>query len=348
MDMTDWFPTDRQQRIDLPLYERELRDFLPDRVYDIHTHIGLPEHMGPISAERIAESWALEVSPPLPIEGLAEAQAGLFPGKRVRSLAFAMPVRECNLPDGNAYVAKGIADNRIDGLLVSDPTWSAEVLANYLDDGGYLGLKPYPDLCRDKPAGEVGIPDYFPEAHQKLADERGLIVMLHIPRKERLRDPRNQQELREIANRYSNIKLIVAHIGRAYTMSYVENALPALDDCPSLVYDFAANLNEDVLAFTLREVGPQRLLYGSDLPVTLMRGVREYDGDKYINYTDGDYSWNVNRKPPEIEAEYTFYLYQQLLAFKRAAERIGLSSADVADVMCGNAERLVAGVTTAS
>ena len=358
-------PSARHADVDLPFYDSELRGFLPERIYDCHVHIGLSEHLDPIAPERVAEMWALDVSPPLPTEELNSAQAMLFPGKSVRSLAFGMPIRECHLPEANAYVAKGIADNAVDGLLVTDPTWSADVLANLLDEGWYVGLKPYPDLARgvtvahsapdaarqsrngDTPRlvqEEVGIPDFFPEAHQELADERGLIVMMHIPRRERLRDPRNQAELREIVTRHPGIKLIVAHIGRAYTMSFAEPGLRALADCPSLHYDFAANLNEDVLELALRMVGPQRLLYGSDLPITLMRGVREHVGDTYLNFTDGGYSWNKDRKPPEIEAQYTFYLYEQLLAFKRAAERVGLSAADVADVMGGNARRLVAEV----
>ena len=332
---------DRHITVDLPLYDRELRGFLPERIYDIHTHIGLAEHLDPITPERVAESWALDVSPPIPTEELSAAQAMLFPGKSVRSLAFGMPIRECHLPEANAYVAKAVADNAADGLLLTDPAWSADALANLLDDGGFIGLKPYPDLYRDAPTGEAGIPQYFPEAHQEVADERGLIVTMHIPRKERLRDPRNQAELREVAARHPGIQLIVAHIGRAYTMSFAEPGLRALAECESLYYDFSANLNEDVIELTLRTVGPRRLLYGSDLPITLMRGVREHVGDRYINYTDGSYSWNKDRKPPEVEARYTFYLYEQLLAFKRAAERVGLSADDVADVMGGNARRLV-------
>ncbi|HCU36303.1 MAG TPA: hypothetical protein DGT21_12905 [Armatimonadetes bacterium] len=135
--------------------------------------------------------------------------------------------------------------------------------------------------------------------------------------------------------------MVIAHIGRAYTMSFAEPGLQALADVESLYYDFSANLNEDVIELALRTVGPRRLLYGSDLPILLMRGVREYDGDKYINFTDADYPWNTNRKSPEVEAGYTFYVYEQLLSLKRAAERAGLGAADVARVMYENAAELV-------
>ena len=134
-----------------------------------------------------------------------------------------------------------------------------------------------------------------------------------------------------------------ARIGAdSFVWRVAEPGLAALRDCTTLYHDFAMNLNADVLELALREVGPDRLLYGSDLPVCLMRGVREYDGDAYINYSDGDYTWNTpdRRKPPEIEANYTFYLYEQLRSLKRAAARVGLGQSDVEKVMGLNARTL--------
>ena len=38
----------------------------------------------------------------------------------------------------------------------------------------------------------------------------------------------------------------------------------------------------------------------------------------------------------------SFFLYEELLAFRQAAEAVGLSADDVADVMYNNAARLIA------
>ena len=48
-------------------------------------------------------------------------------------------------------------------------------------------------------------------------DELGAIVMLHIPRNGRLKDPVNLAQIMEIKQEFPNIRLIIAHIGRAYT-----------------------------------------------------------------------------------------------------------------------------------
>ncbi len=50
--------------------------------------------------------------------------------------------------------------------------------------------------------------------------------------------------------------------------------LPHFADDPGLYFDISANLNADVFHYALGTIGPERLLFGSDLPVTMMRGVR--------------------------------------------------------------------------
>ncbi|MEN6643193.1 MAG: amidohydrolase family protein [Armatimonadia bacterium] len=344
--MTTLIDPSRYQRVDLPIFEQEFADFLPERVYDAHVHVALPEHTRPVPAEAIADSWASEAPHELSLDQLAEVQQAFFPRRATRSLVFTMPTTWFDIEAGNAYVASGIAAGAVDGLLVTRPEWPAEHVHDLVKSGGFLGFKPYPGLVGSRSDDTVTLSDYFPPAHQELADALGLIVLLHLPRPERLRDPRNQAELHELVALRPNLRLIVAHIGRSYTMSYAEPGLAGLRDLPHVYYDFAMNLNPQVLELALREVGAERLLYGSDLPICLMRGVREYDGDSYINFSDENYTWNTpdRRKSPDEEAQYTFYLYEELRAFKWAAQQVGLSAQQVAQVMGQNAERLVAEV----
>lgn len=335
---------DRYQRVDLPIFREEFDGFLPPSIYDAHVHVALPEHVPAVPQEAIKDSWASEAPRHLSLAQLAEVQGQFFPGRTTRSLAFTMPTTYADLEAGNAYIASGIAAGSIDGLLVTRPEWPADRVRTLIREGGFLGFKPYPGLVGSRSDDTVCIDDYFPPAHQEIADELGLIALIHLPRPERLRDPRNLAELHQLVARRPHIRVIVAHIGRSYTMSFAEPGLAALRDLPGLYHDFAMNLNPEVIELALREIGPGRLLYGSDLPVCLMRGVREYDGDSYLNFSDGDYQWNTpdKRKSPEEEARYTLYIYEELRAFKQAAQSAGLSAAEVAAVMGGNAEGLVA------
>jgi hypothetical protein len=333
----------RYASVDLPLFREQLDGFLPDEVYDCHVHLIAPEHTTPPTPEQIAESWAYEAPHELTLEQLTGVQSLIFPGRRVRSLAFASPAPNVDISAGNRYVAGAIASGQADGLLVTRPEWPVEQVREQMLRGGFLGFKPYPGLVGTR-ADDVPLEAFFPPDHQALADELGLIVMLHIGRPERLRDPDNLREIRELRTTRPNLRLILAHIGRAYTLSYAAPGLQALSDLPDVYYDFAMNLNAEVMALTLQTIGPRRLLYGSDLPIALMRGVREHDGDCYINFSDGDYHWNTpdRRKSPAEEARYSLYLYEELLAFQEAARQVGLSPEDVAAIMGGTARELVA------
>jgi hypothetical protein len=324
--------------IDREVYQRELDSWLPEVITDCHVHLGLLEHWGPVSPQRYDAIWAMEVARSQSWEQLRAAYRLLFPGRRVRALAFGWVYREVDIERNNAYVLAGARDRANDAraLLVTRPHDDPVIIERALADG-FLGIKPYPDLA---PAPEPSIYDFLPPAHLAALDRAGGLLMLHLPRRGRLGDPDNLRELIEIADAYPRVNVIIAHIGRAYCLSTAQRGLPRLADRPRLLFDTAANLNADVFRFALDTVGPDRLLFGSDLPITLIRGTRDHLGEEYVNWTDGDYSWNRRRKPPEEEARYTFFLYEELRALIAAVQRAGLGREALAKIMHGNAARL--------
>ena len=74
----------------------------------------------------------------------------------------------------------------------------------------------------------VGEPDFFTPDQLKKMDELGAIVMLHIPRHGRLKDPVNIAQIIELKQCFPNIRLIIAHIGRAYVRGDVGDAFRQL------------------------------------------------------------------------------------------------------------------------
>jgi uncharacterized protein len=97
----------------------------------------------------------------------------------------------------------------------------------------------------------------------------------------------------------------------------------------------------------LRAVGPKRVVFGSDLPVVRMRMRRICENGFYVNLVPrglyGDVSDDPHMREVDEEegAELSFFMYEELLAFRQAAEAVGLSTEDVADVMYNNAARLI-------
>lgn len=318
---------------DIRIYEEELCPWLPERIIDGHVHIGLNEHCAPISEERLRTNWAYEVGVTQSWESYRQAVEALFPKQQVSALVMGVPFREMDLALNNEYVISGVPGPDTKALFMSSPDWSPDVIEQAFERG-FVGLKPYPDLVvSDSPPS---IFDFLPHEHLKVLDRRSGILLLHIPRPGRIADRDNIAEIREICSRYPNVKVIVAHIGRAFCLPTALAGLPSLADCRNLWFDNSANLNADVMAFAIELLGPERIIYGSDLPITLIRGMREYDGDNYTNFTDGDYSWNTVRKPPEVEATYTYYLYEELRALIAGVRRAGLGREAVARIMYSN------------
>jgi hypothetical protein len=100
-------------------------------------------------------------------------------------------------------------------------------------------------------------------------------------------------------------------------------------------------MNVGVHRFALETLGPKRILYGSDNPIFYMRGRRQYRGKMYVNRTSYPFFFNREREPPEVEAGYTLYMYEELWAIRRACQELGLGAADVEALFQGNARRLI-------
>ena len=173
--------------------------------------------------------------------------------------------------------------------------------------------------------------------------------MLHIPRNGRLKDPVNLAQIMEIKQEFPNIRLIIAHIGRAYTKEDVGNAFETLDQAPDLMYDFCANCCEYAITEVIRHAGVKHVMYGTDMPILRMRTHRIEENGTYINlvppglYGDPKQDKHLREVSAEEAEKITFFLYEELLAFKRACKTLGLTKQDVEDIMYNNAHDLIEG-----
>ena len=106
------------------------------------------------------------------------------------------------------------------------------------------------------------------------------IIILHIPRKERLADSLNIEQLLEIDEQYPNAKVIVAHVGRSYCNRYGDKGLEGLKYSKNIMFDISANTNQFVFDKLIETVGVDRILFGSDLPIFAVHAKRICKGDK--------------------------------------------------------------------
>lgn len=323
------------------IYDKELKNFLPSCIIDCHTHIYKKE-FSPFGAHNGGSSWTDRVADELTVEDLVQTNNVLFPDKKVIPLIFGGVLQ--NLKQTNDYVLECGQKYGFPMLYRTDYSMTPDFLESEVKRG-FSGLKPYLSNCPPHiPAKDVTIFDFLPKSHLEVANKNGWVIMLHIPRDKRLRDEVNLSQLSEIEKNYPDVKLIVAHIGRAYAKEDFGNAFEILRQTKNLMFDFTANLLDEAMIEAVRTVGVKRFLYGSDLPIAKMRMYRIVENGEYFNIVPkglyGDVK-NEQHMRETDEKNITNMLYEQLLAFKRASKALSLNDSDIEDIMCLNAARLL-------
>lgn len=337
------------KEVDRQFYEQKLQAFLPDRIIDIHTHvwpdrIRLASSGSPVRAV----TWPSLVAKENPIEDLFETYRLMFPGKDVKPLIFSQVSMDYDIAAGNQYVRECAERYRLPSLMVARPEQSASEFEDGIKRGGFLGCKVYLNFSAPYiPEKEIRIYDFLPPHQLEVLNRHGWIVMLHIPRDGRLKDPVNLAQMLEIERRYPSLKLIIAHVGRAYCPEDVGNAFDILAETKNMMFDFSANTNTCVFRQLIRAAGPKRIVFGSDLPILRMRTRRICENGSYVNLVPaglyGDVSGDSHmREVTGAEADsISFFLYEEIESFRAAAEAECLTRANIEDIFHNNARMMI-------
>ena len=324
---------------DKKVWEEELCDFLPDKIFDAHMHIWEPGTRK--GGQKGCVTWTSIVAPDMTYENMVETYSKVFPGKQVKQLIMASPL--CDLKLGNDYTLKCAKQYGHPALYCTNwDTDEAEIFEALKN--GFCGIKPYQNNSPSYiPAAEVRIFDFLTPRQLEFMDKIHGTVILHIPRNLRLRDPINLAQLMEIDEKYPNAKVIVAHVGRAYIPSDVGDAFEILKHTKNLYFDFSANTSDFAMQKMFEAISTDRILFGTDMPFSKMRMYRIEENGTYVNVVPrgryGDVSKDPHMKESD-ETEITTFVYEELRAFKRAATAVGLTRDDVEKLMYKNAEKL--------
>lgn len=329
---------DYYEQVDRAIFEREFADWLPPRIFDVHTHSWLPTHnQQPLAAEDFGLIFEAQG---VSWEELAEAYRLLFPGKTVEWLAFGMPLPVIDRVTNNDYIAAQTDNQQTFGLLIPGLDDSADELWRLLQRGRFVGFKPYLAYVTWKDREAIRITDFVRPAQLEVAHEHHLPIMLHVPRNGRLADRDNLDDLTMIARDYPDAKIILAHAGRAYARSLINAGLDVVADMPNMYFDFSNVQADSVIYDMLRRVPIERLMYGSDIPVATVRGKLLMLNGQRITITRKPFPWSITTSEPN-QLRCTFMGYEQIRAMKTACDELGIDAAGVEQLFYSNARQLV-------
>jgi glutamate-1-semialdehyde 2,1-aminomutase len=327
--------------LDRRIWLEELEGLVPARVFDVHTHVYRWEFntdptkdSGPY-AEMVGRVW-----PESTWELLDACDAELMPGRTVERLCFGFPFTPaCDFLASNRFAAAQVAGKGTSrALMLVEPSMTADAIERQIDELGLVGLKPYRFYSRTGDAVDCRITDFLPEHQIAVADRRGLIVMLHLSRRQGIADPENLADLDRLTGRYANVKWILAHCARSYAAWAIEQAGDRLRRWPNVWYDTSSVCESDAIEALAQSVGPDRVMYGSDdLPVGVLRGKYIAFARAWAFLSETNHSLNLSHCDPRM----TLTRYEQLRAAARTARRLGLSREDIDNLFYGTARRLV-------
>jgi uncharacterized protein len=335
----------RCNTVDYPFYIEEIAPILPPAVLDFHAHTWRSSDWNMIPWEaREGGARYMVVQEDYPVHKLLGDGRRAFPDREYRAVCFGYPTPAADNDKDTAYVAsagrcRGLYPLMVAGAELGVPQ---DVLRERLGKGNFLGFKVFLNWWGDE-YGDKRVQDMLGPNEMSLADELGLVVLLHVPRSGRLSDPVIQQGVQWLSRGWPRARIVLAHCGRCYLPAEMARAAPSLRGLDNVYVDTSMVMDETVIRMVFDQIGPRRVLYATDFPVAAMRGRRVRVMDHWVDVVLDGYPPSAYRVGSSgIRA--TFMALEIALAIKSAARACGLSQEETRAVFYDNGMRLLEGV----
>jgi predicted TIM-barrel fold metal-dependent hydrolase len=323
---------------DLELFRRELDSFVPDVICDAHMHLWAKSHLPPTGYEAFRE---LEEDV-IDMAAYQQRMAELLPGRRVVGgliLPGSVGALREQIAAQNALTAAEVAGNpRWRGSMLVSPDMDPEHVRREVRRLGLSGLKCYHAQSGLSITWDADIPAYLPEAQVKVAHEEGLCITLHMVKARAAADRSNQHWIRHYCETYPDMQLILAHAARGFNPYHTIEGLAALAGLPNLWCDTSAVADAGAYEAIIEVLGHERLVYGTDFPVSHLRGRCVAIGDGFVWLYDDTLDWQTASFQP---LHPVFVGLESLRVLKQAAWHSRLTDSQVEDIFCNNGRRLL-------
>lgn len=319
---------------DLEIVRRRLGSFIPPDVFDAHAHLydlRMLDAPNSSAAQAVAPAVGLRVYD----ESLARWLNGSAPRE---GLFFAFPAKKLDTRAANRFVADELRSRPgSKGLLMIRPEDDPDSVAAEVAAQGWAGFKVYHLFGNRPDTQDCLIGEFLSDWAWEIADRRGLAIMLHLVRQRSLADPENQVYICEHCRRYPHARLILAHAARGFCGPHTVEGIDAIRGLDNVFFDTSAICEALPMEAILRTYGPSRLLFGTDFPVSEMRGKAITIGDGFYWIYHDSVDWNAWRM-----GQPTLVGIESVLAIQQACRTLCLKDADIEAIFAGNVRQLLA------
>ena len=325
--------------LDKKIWDEELNEFVPKKIYDIHTHIYRWKFNLDTEKENGPYKFQGQNFKNVSFNFLDEIDKKLMPNRRIERLAFPFPYNyPCDFDSSNKYVSNQVNNQSgSHNLILINPLMKKNEIIKSLQKSKAIGFKPYRTYSITGDIINCRIFDFITENQIALANEKKLIIMMHLAKKDGVADDENINDLIYLSEKYPDVKWILAHCARSYSAWGIEKAAKKLSKLKNIWYDCSTVCESDALDAIYMGVGLDRIMYGSDDAIGPMRGKYISFGMAWSNINEYNHSLNLNH----CDHRMTFIRYEQLRAMKRGARQIGLSTKQRKSLFYDTAKNLV-------
>ncbi len=311
----------------------ELKNFIPKEVLDIHFH---PYRLKDLN---LCENFVIKNGPENADMNEVRRCMNKFFGdnKFIGGLILGYPTAACDIDAVNNYVLEQVdRESESKGSICISPNYPISKVLHYLENPKIIGLKPYHVFSNQKPTFDSTISGFLPEWAWEIADERGLIITLHMVKDLAIADPLNQKEIQMMCTKYPNAKLVLAHAARCFHAPNARKGLKSLHGLENVWFDMAAICEVEPIIEIISEFGSKKLMWGSDFPVCMIRGRAVTLGMNFIWLQNDTIRWdlNTNCNPVLVGLE-------SLRALETAVYETSLKNEDVKNIFFNNAADLL-------
>lgn len=319
----------RYEMVDMPFYREVISPLMPDSLLDFHTHSWKKDQW--IASVSKYMSTELEYD----MDTLISDVNFIFPGRQNHIVVFGQPTPSADMTKTNKYIEEKSQPENIYPLIITGKNLiEKSILKQKILNAGFYGYKVFLDWSGND-YGNVTVEEMIGSDEMELANELGLVVLLHVPRSGRLADPVISQGVRKLSLDYPEAKIVLAHCGRCYRTEEIRMAISSIVDLPNVYLDTAMVMDPTVLHIIFNNIDSSRVLYATDFPVAAMRGRRVNVMDHWVDVVIKGYPESEFRVASD-DIRATFMAYEIVLAIKTAADTAGLCKDQFQDIFFNN------------
>ncbi len=315
---------------------KRLESFLPDKIFDVHAHLTNSEFMpstifpdGSLNLD--AKTYRKEMTTMLGNPSVLRANFIVFPDKAMGDLNSGM------LQLSDQFLTEQLKQEPDwVGEIIVSPGETAEDIEKRLIHPGIRGLKCYHLLADREYTFEANIGEYLPESAWEVANKHKMVITLHMVKEEALANEENQKYICEMAKKYPDAVLILAHAARSFAAwTGIEN-VDKVAHLENVWFDFSAICETPAMLQIIKKVGIKRCMWGSDYPVCRGRGKAISIADSFYWIYEAD----IEKFQSKTPIRNWFIGIEGLAAARQLAILADLTPGDVEDYFYNNAMRL--------